>query len=60
MGIDCVNLNRVKPSDLDHWVFNNNTIDYCLVDSSGLGKAETESCNLQCTPHIMLGKDYII
>jgi hypothetical protein len=55
-GISCQDFQKLAPADLDHWIYSNNSIQYCLVSTSSFNKEEVETCHLQCAPIIMLGK----
>jgi hypothetical protein len=54
-GISCQNFQKLTPADLDHWIYANNSIQYCFVSTSSFNKEEVELCHLQCAPIIMLG-----
>ena len=53
--MNCETLQYLTPVDLEHWVYENNTIQYCMVSTTSFNKEEVETCHLLCAPIIMLG-----
>jgi hypothetical protein len=54
-GFSCQDIQKLTLTDFDHWIYNNNSIQYCLVSTSSFNKEEVDTCHLQCAPIIMLG-----